>query len=86
MKSCSSYTYFRGFIVLADVVALKNSVFNVNDSRVTQIYNKALLCNGDEESLLECVEYEGEEAGSRCSNDHSEDAGVICNGMLQFSP
>ena len=62
-------------------MALKNSVFSVNDSRVSEIFNKALLCGGDEDTLMNCMEYKGE-GGKRCPNDHSEDAGVICNGML----
>ena len=66
-------------------MALKNSFFAFENMTMSKIYNKALLCRGDEETLNDCDEYEGK-AGKRCPDDHSEDAGVICNGMLSISP
>ena len=50
------------------------------NSTVTDIFQRDLLCSGNEASLLECRDYE---KGTRdCPSDHSEDAGVKCNGML----
>lgn len=54
---------------------MSNSPFNV-----TGIFQKDLLCNGRETKLLEC---ENNGMGTHlCPKDHSEDAGVKCNGML----
>ena len=67
--------------IFADVVALKKSTFVSRDSPVAGIYNKALLCNGDEETLFGCkVHGDGSVGGKRCPMDNSEDAGVKCNG------
>ena len=43
------------------------------------ILQRDLLCTGSESNLLECSQYSG---GTRdCPSDHSEDAGVKCNGQ-----
>ena len=65
-------------ISFADVVALKRSNFTIANSTVTDILQSDLLCSGTEENLLECMEYT---SGTRnCPDDHTEDAGVKCNG------
>ena len=41
-----------------------------------------LMCTGNEESLIRCNRrplFEND-----CASDHSEDAGVICNGKLHY--
>ena len=44
----------------------------------TGILQRDLLCNGSEATLLECTQ---STSGTRdCPADHSEDAGVKCNG------
>ena len=40
-----------------------------------------LMCNGDEESLLNGCEH-ADIFEHNCATDHSEDAGVICGGKL----
>ena len=60
-------------------MAVKGSGFPVVNSSVTQIYQRALLCSGNEETLLDCMAYE-EGSGRVCPSDHSEDAGVKCGG------
>ena len=51
----------------------------------TGILQRDLLCNGSEATLLECTQ---STSGTRdCPADHSEDAGVKCNGtyfIFQF--
>ncbi len=37
-----------------------------------------LMCNGDERTLIDCIHNEVFE--NNCARDHSEDAGVVCNG------
>ena len=60
----------------------KSSSFISDDSPPAGIYNQALLCSGDEDTLLDCTVYGGESVGEqRCPEDNSEDAGVKCNGM-----
>ena len=62
----------------SDVVSLKGGYFS-SASNSTDILQRDLLCNGTETNLLECTVYE---SGTRdCPADHSEDAGVMCNGM-----
>ena len=70
--SCICHDFFT------DVVALKGGYFSsANDS--TDIFQRDLLCNGTEDNLLQCSEYS---SGVRdCPTDHSEDAGIKCNGM-----
>ena len=63
-----------------DVLALKGSYFNVSNSalNVSGIFQKDLLCIGAEENLLKC---NNNGIGAHmCPEDHSEDAGVKCNG------
>ena len=44
----------------------------------TGILQRDLLCNGSEATLLECTQ---STSGTRdCPADHSEDAGIKCNG------
>ena len=61
------------------MVAVKGSQFPVVNSSVTEIYQRALLCTGNEETLIDCSSYE-DGIGRLCPTDHSEDAGVKCNG------
>ena len=59
-----------------EAVALKRAFFGSSPSR--PIYLDNVGCNGSEPSLLNCT---ASEVGvNNC--DHSEDAGVRCNGML----
>ena len=59
-----------------EAVALKRAFFGRSLSR--PIYLDNVGCNGSEPSLLNCA---ANEVGiNNC--DHSEDAGVRCNGML----
>ena len=64
----------------ADVVALKGSFFTVENTTVTDIFQRDLLCNGNEENLLSCPFMQYETGARDCPMDHSEDAGVKCNG------
>ena len=64
----------------ADVVALKRSFYAVENSTVTDIFQRDLLCNGSEDSLLSCSYMQYETGARDCPMDHSEDAGVKCNG------
>ena len=58
-----------------EAVALKQAFFGSNPSR--PIYLDNVGCNGSEPSLVNCT---ANEVGiNNC--DHSEDAGVRCNGM-----
>ena len=77
--SCSVDNVFFTFSSPADVVAVKGSGFPIVNSSVTQIFQRALLCAGDEGTLLDCMAYEGG-SGRMCPSDHSEDAGVKCGG------
>ena len=61
------------------MAAVKGSQFPVVNSSVTEIYQRALLCTGNEETLIDCSSYE-DGIGRMCPIDHSEDAGVKCNG------
>ena len=62
-----------------DVVALKGGYFEVASYSV-DIFQRDLLCTGVEDNLLNCTEYI---LGMRnCPADHSEDAGVKCNGKM----
>ena len=62
------------------MVALKRSFYAVENSTVTDIFQRDLLCNGSEDSLLSCSYMQYETEARDCPNDHSEDAGVKCNG------
>ena len=64
-----------------DVLALKGSYFNASNStlNVTDIFQTDLLCTGNEDNLLKC---NNNGIGTHmCPEDHSEDAGVKCNGV-----
>ena len=64
--------------LFADIVALKGGYFTAANA-TTGILQRDLLCDGSEANLLKCEEYP---SGTRdCPADHSEDAGVKCNGM-----
>ena len=59
-------------------MALKGGYF-ATASNLVGILQRDLLCNGSEANLLECTQYT---SGTRdCPADHSEDAGVKCNGV-----
>ena len=63
---------------MTDIVALKGGFFTAANA-TTGILQHDLLCDGSEANLLECTPYT---RGTRdCPADHSEDAGVKCNGM-----
>ena len=67
-----------------DVVALKGSYFDVSNStlNVADILQTDLLCTGHEDNLLKC---NNNGIGTHmCPEDHSEDAGVKCNGMIEL--
>ena len=60
-----------------DVVSLKGGHFP-SATNSTDILQRDLLCDGSEANLLECTLYD---SGTQdCPADHSEDAGVKCNG------
>ena len=59
-----------------EAVALKRAFFGSSPSR--PIYLDNVRCNGSEPSLLNCTS--NEVGMNNC--DHSEDAGVRCNSML----
>ena len=67
-------------LFITDIVALKGNYSNFAAANVTTgILQRDLLCDGSEANLLECRQYT---SGTRdCPADHSEDAGVKCNGM-----
>ena len=78
----SAVLKLKQYFCISDVVPLKRSTFVSQDSLPAGIYNKALLCDGDENTLLDCRVYGGESVGEqRCPDDNSEDAGVKCNGI-----
>ena len=60
---------------ISDVVPLSQGYFGQSTSR--SIYLDNVVCNGDESSLLDC---EHEPVGVH-NCDHSEDAGVRCEGI-----
>ena len=60
------------------MVALRGASFPSTIANSVDILQRDLLCSGSETNLLECSQYSG---GTRdCPSDHSEDAGVKCNG------
>ena len=60
-----------------DHVPLKNGA-EFFGSGLDQIWLDNSVCNGDESSLLEC----NTNSIGQHNCDHSEDAGVICNGIV----
>ena len=65
------------FFFSLDHVALKNGA-EFFGSGLDQIWLDNSVCNGDESSLLEC----NSNPIGQHNCDHSEDAGVICNGIV----
>ena len=64
-------------VLLSDVVAVKGGVFPAPSTN-TAILQRDLTCTGTETTLLDCPTFD---SGSRdCPTDHSEDAGVRCDG------
>ena len=59
-----------------DSIAVGNAVFG--EGRNHSILLDQLVCTGNESSLLECT-FDEEIGSHNC--DHSEDAGVRCEGM-----
>ena len=59
---------------------MKNSYYGAGNS---SILLDDLRCSGEEESLLDC-ERDGEVGTHDC--DHSEDAGVRCEGTCMYIP
>ena len=49
------------------------------------IFQRDLLCDGSEDNLLNCLYMQYETGARDCPMDHSEDAGVKCNGIMQCS-
>ena len=48
-----------------------------------EVFQRDLLCSGNESNLLECVEYT---SGTRdCPADHSEDAAIKCDGRFSVT-
>ena len=69
--------HVHSFHTHSDVVAQKGGYFT-GAADMTDILQRDLLCSGSEANLLSCMEYG---SGTRdCPADHSEDAGVQCNG------
>ena len=77
-----AYMYINLNPLHSDVVAVKGSFFTVENTTVTSIFQRDLLCRGNEDSLLNCPYMMYEEGARDCPLDHSEDAGVKCNGTL----
>ena len=61
---------------------MKGSFFTVENTSVHGIFQKDLLCRGNEDSLLNCPYMMYEDGARDCLSNHSEDAGVKCNGKL----
>ena len=61
---------------------MRNATFGEVDPDIYRILLDQLVCNGTEQSLLDCSA--GVEVGVH-NCDHSEDAGVRCNGRLIMS-
>ena len=70
------YTFFLYDVHITDVVAIKRGGFGSSQSR--PIYLDNVVCNGSEETISQCTYA----ASSEVNCDHSEDAGVICGGLL----
>ena len=54
----------------------------MDNSTVTEIFQRDLLCSGNEDNLLDCQHHRG---SRDCPSDHSEDAGVKCNGKVPLT-
>ena len=72
-----SVTANYSFPFSLDHIALKNGA-EFFGSGLDQIWLDNSICNGDESSLLEC----NTNSIGQHNCDHSEDAGVICNGIV----
>lgn len=71
--------HLKILLLHSDVVPVKGGYFP-SASNGTGIFQGDLLCNGTEDNLLNCTVYE---SGTHdCPADHSEDAGIICNGRF----
>ena len=70
------YVYPFKFNIL-DSIPVGHAVFG--EASNFSILLDQLMCNGNESSLLDCDA--GEEVGSH-NCEHSEDAGVMCEGIL----
>ena len=60
-----------------DAVPVSGGVYGEGEGRVLL---DDLLCQGDEENLLDCSRY----SGGTHSCDHSQDAGIRCEGESQL--
>ena len=65
------------YVVPTDVVGFNSAHFGAG---VGQIYINNVDCRGDEDNLIEC----SHSSALSCYRGHSEDAGVRCQGILQF--
>ena len=70
------------YLFCADIVSVKGGYFAAAGNS-TGILQRDLLCDGSEATLLKCTQ---STSGTRnCPADHSEDAGVKCNGTYVIS-
>ena len=68
------------------MVALKRSTYNISNVD-RDIFQRDLLCDGTETSILDCDEYVYDSRGGEqilCPLDHTQDAAVICNGTCTY--